>query len=289
MIVKFPKYNEAWGVNSNLNPELQYHRYYNIHPDYICNLFKYSKTQIQFLDVNNFKFHNKVCIESYIDDKLVLFDFSDHTSLTYTLDQCSNYTAIFKFHYNELLHKDIKNMYTFSPVNFHNWDFYNDIKNAINYKADGLIINKQAPAGNAIARRNMVRELLIKTYKTKVDYAITNKELFFMAINNCLVSVCVPGARNDMLDRGQAQYMFLGACTISPRLITQLSYFTKLEPNVHYIECKPDYSDLIEKIEWCKLNAEKCIEIGNNARNVFLQTSTPEKQIEWIKKCINNE
>ena len=99
--------------------------------------------------------------------------------------------------------------------------------------------------------------------------------------------VCVPGARNDMLDRGQGQQMFFGACTISPKLKTRLSYDRKIFRGILYVEGKPDYSDLIQKIEWVKENQEHAIQIGKTARKLFLETSTPEKQIEWIKICLD--
>jgi hypothetical protein len=98
-----------------------------------------------------------------------------------------------------------------------------------------------------------------------------------------LVHVCVPGARNDILDRGQLQAMAFGCCTISPVLADCLAWNKELVPGVHYLSCANDYSDLIEKIEWCKSNRDKCIEIGQNAKILFQETSVPSKLLEWIK------
>ena len=60
-----------------------------------------------------------------------------------------------------------------------------------------------------------------------------------------------------------------------------------LVPGVHYVECKPDYSDLIEKVNWVRSNEDKAIKIGRAAKQLFLETSTPQKQDEWIKKCVH--
>ena len=155
--------------------------------------------------------------------------------------------------------------------------------------AKGKVLNNQAPAGNAIERRNYVKGLLTQTYGNGLDAERHGKEEFYKLINNASAIVCVPGARNNMLDRGQGQQMFFGACTISPKLVTTLSYNKKLIAGTHYVECKPDYSDLIEKVEWVRSNRDKAIEIGKAARELFLQTSTPEKQIEWINECVNKE
>ena len=55
-----------------------------------------------------------------------------------------------------------------------------------------------------------------------------------------------------------------------------------LIPNFHYVEIKPDFSDLYEKYLWCENNQEKCIEIINNA-NKFMNTfknNTKERELE---------
>ena len=60
-------------------------------------------------------------------------------------------------------------------------------------------------------------------------------------------------------------------------------------PGVHYVECNEDYSDLIEKVNWVRGNKDKAINIGKAAKKLFIETSTPEKQMEWINKCTNKE
>ena len=44
-----------------------------------------------------------------------------------------------------------------------------------------------------------------------------------------------------------------------------------LIPNYHYIVLKDDYSDVLEKIDWCNQNPTKCIEIIKNANNYMSQ------------------
>ena len=81
--------------------------------------------------------------------------------------------------------------------------------------------------------------------------------------------------------------MAFGCCTISTRILTRLPYGRRLDPGVHYLKCKDDWSDLVEKVEWCKANREKCRKIGENAKRLFLETSTPDKVWTWIRSVLN--
>ena len=55
-----------------------------------------------------------------------------------------------------------------------------------------------------------------------------------------------------------------------------------LEPGVHYVEVKRDFSDMIEKIEWCKQNDAECKKIAENGKQFMLQfmNTTQEQYIE---------
>jgi hypothetical protein len=55
-----------------------------------------------------------------------------------------------------------------------------------------------------------------------------------------------------------------------------------LEPNIHYVEIKEDFSDFDEKIEWCKNNDDQCNEIAKNGRNFILENFTNEQHIEKL-------
>jgi len=76
--------------------------------------------------------------------------------------------------------------------------------------------------------------------------------------------------------------MALGCCTISPKLDNVLAFSKEVKPNIHYVECKADYSDLIDKIEWCKEDRDRCKKIGYNAKKLFRRTSTPYRIWKWM-------
>jgi len=127
-----------------------------------------------------------------------------------------------------------------------------------------------------------VRKMLISKYGGRCKNRTLSQQQFWNETSSMLVSVCVPGHNNNMLDRGQIQSMAFGGCTISPYLPEVLPFDRRLVEGEHYIMCKDDYSDLVEKVEWCKENRKICVDIGNNAKQLFSETSKPNKLWEWI-------
>ena len=60
---------------------------------------------------------------------------------------------------------------------------------------------------------------------------------------------------------------------------------SKLIPNYHYILLKDDYSDLIEKIDWCNKNPKICKNIIKNANNYMNQFKN-ERIEEILEKTV---
>lgn len=218
-----------------------------------------------------------------INKKKVFFDYSDYHRIVKT---CPKNVPYFKYHHSSFS-KKFKNVFPFTPTSFTNWEQYFELSNGIHYKAAGdLIICKQKPYGNAVERRKKVLGMLKKKYKGSITTKSDDPQrVFWKMISECLVAVFVPGATNDMLDRGHLQYLAFGCCTIAPPIVDRLPYGKKLLPGVHYIQCAPDYSDLIEKIEWCREHRAVCRKIGRYAKKLFLKTSTPNKLLEWLLEC----
>ena len=269
-------------MNKIIFPRDEGQHYYRYHYTFFLKLFQYAGIDIEYSPSTEL---DRVRFTINVDGKEVLIDFSDHLQL---LPEVRNYKYCFKSHYDHYTCSTFENVYPFTPVSFHDWNQYYTIKDKIEYKCNNdIILNKQKIGSTgAKMRRIKVQKLLKLKYKNMVDFSIDDKENFYKRINNCLISVCVPGARNDILDGGQIQYMSFGACTISPILRTELTFKRKLVPNVHYIPCQQDYFDLIDKIEWCKNHREKCRKIGRNAKELFANNYTPKKVIEWIDRIL---
>lgn len=282
--VVFPERSESWlGKEGH---EFDYHHYYHIHISYILNMLRDAGLVVKLKSPDKFLTRHRSKFDFKLDGKRVCIDFADHPGNILNPDQRKKYDVIFKMHYDEDKHSDIPNMFPLSPVSFHNWKRYRIIKREVEYKAEGPIRNNQKPNGAALKRRHYVQDMLRKEYDKEVDCEITHKNQFLRKVDNALVFVCVPGARNNMLDRGHGQLMALGACVICPKIVTNLNWHKKLESGVHYVECDPNYDNLIEKIEWVRENPEEAIKIGKNAQRLFNQTCLPRKQVQWIRECI---
>lgn len=59
-----------------------------------------------------------------------------------------------------------------------------------------------------------------------------------------------------------------------------------LIPNIHYIEIKNDFSDLIDKIQWCNDNQQICQEIVSNANDYMKQFEDTDQELEIEKHII---
>lgn len=243
-------------------PEKINQRYYEIHFRYVLNIFKYLKCTINFEPRDNFTVT--------INGKDVLFDYADtHESINSSL-------PIFKFHCT-----GDTNSIPFSPVSFYNWEQYYKLEQEIRYQAEGFISYRQREYGGAKERRSKIKQLLSGVSDVQMNNLAQID--YWMDVKHCMVALFVPGYCNNMIDRGQFQYMAFGCCTISPNLPELLPFGKKLIPGKHYIQCKDDYSDLFEKIEFCRINKDTCLEIGKNAKTLFKQTSIPEALGEWIE------
>jgi len=245
-------------------------RYYDTHYMYMLNIFKYAGCDVSFYQTEGFTV--------FVGGKKVFIDFADYSHTIVGTLPC------FKFHIVESnMPKDV---FPFSPISFYDWDEYYTIMKTMDYKAKGYVVSRQRPHCNNKIRRTDVQNLLRANLKEGVQTAKVLQKEFWDEVNTCLVSVCVPGQNNNMIDRGQLQYMAFGACTISPNLPETLPFNKTFVDGEHYIKCADNYSDLLDKIAWCKNNTEKCIEIGKNAQQLFLETSTPKQLLKWIEQNI---
>jgi hypothetical protein len=256
-------------------PEKQEQTYYELHVKYLINIFGHQNIPLSFEPM---PFVNETAFPLIIDDKPCIIDFSDSGDSIIHSEH-----PVFKFHCKT----QAPGIYPLPPISFHDWTEYNKLKDDISYTCNNdIILNNQLPYGNARERRDYIRELLKMYYPDTVDAEMTEQLAYWKKINNCLCHVFVPGQNNNILDRGQIQYLAFGCCTISPKLPEFLPFNTQLEPEIHYIMCDDRYRELSKKIEWIKCNRDKAIEIGNNAKKLFEATSTPEKVIEWMNQCL---
>jgi hypothetical protein len=144
------------------------------------------------------------------------------------------------------------------------------------------------PNGAATERRNLVQTLLRKRFPDSDISADCDQIDFWKMHEHCLTAVCVPGATNNMVDRGHIELIGLGVCTVSPQLDTVFPHYQLLEPGKHYVRCRDDYSDLEEILVSLQKTPELCKEIGNNARQFYEEYYSPAKYWAWIMENISS-
>jgi hypothetical protein len=220
----------------------------------------------------------------------IIFELSDFLELGDT-EQFTD--PFFKFHYSRVLYGHLEHVFPVGPSmilpsGISTFRYYFSLRDRFKYNCStDIISNRQEPRRLAQGRRIKVQNILQRRYGKNLDtnWKDTQKN-FWTSNENCLVSVCVPGACNNMLDRGHYELIGLGVCTISPYIPTVLPWNKKLIPNEHYICCENDYSNIVEKVEWCRSNRKRCNEIGKNASALFDKYCTPTKYWEWIDYCL---
>lgn len=257
-------------------------KYYHSHYKFLYNILEYMNLDIELYESEARPAGGFVI---KIDNKYILIDFWNFLEAVEDVD---NFDICFKYEYSSDYCAQYENIYPMSKTSFYDWEQYFMLKKQIKYNCNsGRILNNQRARHGAKYRRTDVRKMLQAKYGDLVDIDLTDQIRFWEKINDCLISVCVPGQRNDSLDRGQFQYMAFGACTVSPNLSIVLPYMEPLEPGIHYVKCADDYSDLIEKIEWCKTHRAECVQIGQNAKQLFSETSIPATIWQWMCIVLN--
>jgi hypothetical protein len=223
-----------------------------------------------------------------LNDKQFLMDFSDFKK--FQIDPCAYDCPYFKWHYSydEPEHDNHHNVYPLCVLQDYEWKQFKAARNRVNYTADGHIVtNNQRVRAAAKKRRTLVQQKLLKQYSGVVSIQFKPQLTWWLSHNTCLAAIHVPGARNDMLDRGQLELMGLGVCVISPEIVTVLGDDYRLEPFKHYVPVESNYGNLIEMIQWCKNNRGTCIEIGVNAQYLFDQIVPPEKYWNYIRTILD--
>lgn len=76
----------------------------------------------------------------------------------------------------------------------------------------------------------------------------------------------------------------MGSCILLVGSQYKLFYSHLLVPMKHYIPIKPDLSDLIEKIKWCRENDETCREISVNAKKFYTKYLRKDGLLDYLQK-----
>ncbi len=240
-------------------------------------------SEMEGFQLNLESIDNKLWPSFIANGKTIMFNYHDHKSLP---NNYKNVDICLKTQYTDTYLEDDRIM-PWSQISFTDWKKFYKQRNSIKYTAQSnIILNNQVPYGNAKERRTYVQNLLKKRYDSDVLTKKLPQDHFFNLINSSLVYVHVPGHSNNMIDRAHVQMFAFGMCVITTEIPVTFPNDKKPLPGIHYIKCKDDYSDLINLIEWCKDNRNRCIEIGNNAKVLFDESLSPKAMGIYLKKII---
>jgi hypothetical protein len=268
-------------------------KYKWVHYYFFIEYAKAAKVNVKFVDETSKVYiggSNVPYFSCLINNTQIIVDFKDHTNKV-CIDSYN--LPYFKFQSKE--HQRADGIIPLGPpiigMHFDDAralpDVYFKLQQQFNFSPGNLICNKQLAYRRAFERRNTVQAMLTKHFKDRIDIAGRGaQEQFWKIHENCLAAVCVPGATNNMVDRGQMELIGLGVCTVSPELYTVFPWHQKLEPGKHYIKCNDDYSDLVDILKELDRNKDYAKKIGDNAKQFFNNYFSPEKYWQWILENI---
>jgi hypothetical protein len=280
--------------NIGLKFPLEYktHKYALIHFEFFVQYAKIAGINVELVQSNDQVFiaENQLIFSCMVNDKQIIVDYADHSSKIWK-DLYPN-LPYFKF---QTTQDNSKGVVPLGPpmigvkrkgTKGATFREYNRVRYHYDYQPGSGILCKQLPNGAAVERRNHVHALLDQNFD-QVDTAADQDQIgFWKQHENCLTAVCVPGATNNMVDRGHLELFGLGVCTISPELYTVFPQNQTLVAGEHYIKCQDDYSDLVDVIHSLQQTPSFAKAIGNHARKFYESYYAPEKYWQWIMENI---
>ena len=258
-------------------PVFNNQRYWEIHYKYLLSIFTYLNCDITFranLDIDSTSFFVIINNEKFI------IDFADSSEYR----KLGNGEPIFKFHTKK---EDLDKVIPFPPVSFYDWTEFYRLEKEIVYNPENMIVsNRQRAYGNAISRRTKVqselKSLLVPSF---LRTEIIPQEDFWKEVNEIGIFISIAGQNKFMVDRAPLQLMAFGCCVLSANIPEQLPFGLSFDDC--YWKMKDDYSDLIPLIqEYPKNSSSVYKKIGDNAKELFMKTCTPESMGVWIELCL---
>lgn len=123
-------------------------------------------------------------------------------------------------------------------------------------------------------RRKRMLQVLEAAFGNRLDHKLLPSMEYLDALDNGLVHVHTGGAAAGHIDRSTLQIMARGRCLIQPVLAGYIGGEIP-EPFYHYVPCRHDLTDLVSRVRWCQDNQDKALEIGRNARELFMRNCAP--------------
>lgn len=271
------------------------HRYSLIHFSFFIQYAKISGIRVELVEPSDTVFlgEDELLFSCEVDGKQIIVDYADHHYRDWK--QLYKDIPYFKFQTTDDKTKDVISLgppivgSKIKGSKGATMREYMRAKAAFEYSPGSMVLSKQIPNGAATKRRKRVHSMLEEAFGENVDIKVNCDQIDFWKMHEtAIASVCVPGATNNMADRGQTELLGMGVCTISPEIKTIFPYNKKIRDNYHYIQCNDDYSDLVEIVQTLYDNPKRSIRIGKNAKRFYEKYYSPEVYWKWIVKSVMN-
>ena len=284
-------------------PNLIGGNYLNTYLKFPLNNFLLSGAEVSF--VKDLKFLNEskkgAYVQIRINNKPALIDMQDAPREYYGVIYEERYKAynpttlnmpIFKVN----MRPDIKyndNIFPYGPYQVWNNKTTVDLEKLLSYgndydpHANNCIINTTSVMYNNTRKRAY----------SKLDYGKIYKDIKFIRnkvpqyqhwdrLSNCLGVLNISGSSANVVDKAPIETMWRGVCIIHNDIDILLPHNKQLVKNEHYICLADNYSDINEKINYLYDNRDLAKEMGAEARELMLTTSTPERRVEWMLQVV---
>ena len=149
-------------------------------------------------------------------------------------------------------------------------------------------ILKPAPANYPHTRVKAFSQINTKLLNPKAQFITTRVTpmQYWDAHGDCISLLNISGSGPHVVDKAPIEAMMLGVCIIHNDIDIKLPFNKQLEKNKHYLCLNEHYSDINEKINFLFDNRELLKDMGNEARNLIMSTSTPKARMQWMVETV---
>lgn len=267
---------------------------------FVVNNFKLYGADIKY--DKNLSFATKVpgCVQFYakLNGKLIFIDLQDSPTEHYGNTNIPIYEPekmdcpIFKV----AVRPDIKytdNVYPYGPYQVWRNKTTEDLEKFLSY---GNTYNPYANNNIINTTSHAYAHTRAKAY-AKLDSSKIYPDIKFIRnrvsqyehwdrLGNNLGVLNISGSNTNVVDKAPIEAMWQGVCVIHNDIDILLPHNKRLTKNKHYICLADDYEDINEKINFLYDNRSLAKDMGAEARELMLETSTPKRRTDWMLEVI---
>lgn len=199
----------------------------------------------------------------------------------WNFSQLSGYSSelppYFKLQYNAA-HEPYPNVMPLMPPSFPEWYVFFRLQEEPPFGSDNDIICYRDRGMCFVPRRRKAYRLLAASRfrnRIRVKCWIDNEYKYMLDAMRSMVTLHVPGMWSHMMEWSHCQLFSCGVCVLTQELWTTC---ISVRPRAweHYVPLADDLNDLIDQVSWCEDHRRECREIGQNAKQFWMDYLSPK-------------